>query len=337
MRVGNTNQQENPNRQELGSLDDAKLPGRNWNAWAKEAVRDVGFKAAMGAASLGLSGFGGVEEKRADAGIVISGDPAANQRAIDNGARYSVENGGNVAALRFQSDTRTGYGSMVFVNPYTAIATAHQFSSSLGANQTYSVHTGSNYNSGITYNPAEIFLHPNSSIDFAVIKFDVPVPIANDIVFGQSRPGDNESVWLSGYGESGTRATGYLPQDGFLRAGESRANFDAPLLGGSSLLYQNALFTNSLLRPTHLRLANGDSGGGVFNQNGQLVGLGWASSTSINGSTSAFLNVLAPEVQGFLDSHITAVPEPSSLALSFIALGSGALAAWRRSRRNSRS
>ena len=77
MRAGNTSQQEHSNRNEVASLGDAKLPTRTWNEWAKETARDVGFKAAMGAAGLGLSGFGGVEEKRAEAGIVISMDPNA--------------------------------------------------------------------------------------------------------------------------------------------------------------------------------------------------------------------------------------------------------------------
>ena len=58
-----------------------------------KTVRDAGLGAAMLGAGLGLSGFGGIEQKRADAGIVISGDPLANQRAIDNGARYSVAGG----------------------------------------------------------------------------------------------------------------------------------------------------------------------------------------------------------------------------------------------------
>ncbi len=312
----------------------ANLPERTWRGFLGESARKVGLGAAMMGAGLGLSGFGGVDEKKADAGIVISFDPDADQRARDNGAGYSVENGGNVGALRYQSGTQTVYSSLVFVNPYTAISTAHQFSPGFSSGISYAAVTGANYNSGNVYNPASIFLHPNSAVDFAVITFDIPVPISKDIVFGQSRPAANESVWLTGYGRSGSPDIGYLSQDGNLRAGQSLANNFPPLLGGSPLLYQNALFFDELSNPTHLRLTNGDSGGGIFNQNGELVGLGRAASSSVGGSTSEFLNLLAPEVRGFLDSHsVTAVPEPSSLVLSFIALGTGALAAWRRSRK----
>lgn len=58
-------------------------------------------------AGLGLSGLGGLDEKKAEAGIVISGDPAADQRAKNNGFGYSVAGGGNVAAnlLDFEAPT----------------------------------------------------------------------------------------------------------------------------------------------------------------------------------------------------------------------------------------
>ena len=48
------------------------LPDRTWKKYFGERVRKAGLGAAMAGAGLGVSGFGGIEEKRADAGIVTS-------------------------------------------------------------------------------------------------------------------------------------------------------------------------------------------------------------------------------------------------------------------------
>ena len=242
------------------------LPERTWKAYFGEIARKAGLGAAMAVAGLGLSGFGGIEEKRAEAGIVISMDPNADQRARDNGFRYSVAGGGNVGSLTNTSELGTFYSSLVFVNPFTAISSAHQFDSRFGLNQSYSIGTGANYNSGSFYTPTNVFIHPSyggsagSGIDLAVITFNIPVALQNNLVFESSRPAVGQEIWLSGFGISGSRDVGYLPQDGFLRAGTSFVNSAPPLLGGNSLFYQNASFRDLAFFPNSLRGAPGDSG-----------------------------------------------------------------------------
>jgi len=288
------------------------MPKRTWSEWGQEVIRDVGFKAAMGVSSLGLGGAA-VTEKQAEAGLMSSFGNDADFRA--RGATYSVEGGGNAAALRLQSDTQVVHSSLVFVNPYTAIATAHQFAPNFGANPTYSVHTGANYNSGNSYVPSEIIIHPNPAIDFAVLKFATPVPLAHDLVFASARPSQDETVWMAGYGSRGTRETGLLGQDGFIRAGTSFAYpGESPLLGGDPAYYMNLAFFNRSHLPTQMRITYGHSGNLQVNAAGELFGLGRGAGATVNGGTSEILNVLHPDIQGFLG-----VPEPTSLALVGVA------------------
>ncbi len=301
--------------------------GRTWSEFLQHASQRAGLATAMMGAGLGLTGFGGVEQKRAEAGIVISFDPNADQRARDNGVGYTVEGGGNVGWFRRESELGIRYSSMVVVDPFTAIASAHQFDS-FGVDWSYSVGTGANFNNGPSFTPSNIFIHPDyggaagQGVDLAVLKFTSPIPIANDLIFAPGRPALNETVWFAGYGVTGSRDRGYVGQDGFLRAGTSIARLSPPLLGGSAELYQNALFEDFLDNPTGLRTASGDSGGGVFTMDGRLTGIVIGGSTSVTGSTSMFLSTSAPPVRDFIDFHTTAVPEPSSLAmLSVLAAG----------------
>jgi hypothetical protein len=255
------------------------------------------------------------------AGIVVSGDPTANQRAIDTGFGYSVDGGGNVGSIAVRSELGTFYSSLVFINPYTAISSAHQFGSGFGLNQSYSIGSSANYNGGSFHTPSNVFTHPTyggagSGIDLAVIQFNSPVPLSNNLLFATERPALNETVWLAGYGVSGSRDVGYLPQDGLIRAGTSIARNSPPILGGSPLYYQNALFEDDPFFPTSLRGMTGDSGGGVFRTNGEFYGLIIGGSLELAGSTSMFLNTSNPDVRSFIDQYtITSVPEPNSLLL----------------------
>lgn len=167
-----------------------------------------------------LTGFGPVADRQAEAGIVISGDPGADQRARDNGFAYSVEGGGNVGWIAVDSELGVTYSSLVFVNPFTAISDQHKFDAKFGINQTYTVGIGANYNSGPTFTPSQIIKHPDylgtpgQGVDLTVLKFDVPVPVQKDLVFATSKPALNETVWMAGYGKRGNPVDGYRDQDG---------------------------------------------------------------------------------------------------------------------------
>ncbi len=317
---------------------DVRLPARSWGEFAQAVARKTGFASAMMGAGLGLTGFGGVGEQKAEAGIVISFDPNADQRAKDNGAVRSVAGGGNVGSITVHSELGSYSSSLVFINPFTAIKDAHAFDSRFGLNQSYSIGTGANYNSGPYMSPANIFIHPDyggaagRGVDLAVITFNIPVAGVSELEFASGRSALNETLWLAGYGVTGSPDRGYLGQDGFIRAGTSIARNSAPLLGGSSSLYQNLLFDDVTDNLTGLRGGPGDSGGGIFKLDGKLAKIIIGGSTDITGSTSMGLLVSAPTVVSFIDQHkITAVPEPSSLSLlGGLAVASAAYRAYRR-------
>lgn len=305
--------------------------------WMKNATWGADKKRAAGAASLGLAGVA-ASEKQVDAGIIISGGDDATY--VARGVTYSVAGGGSVGALKVQSDTQTVYSSLVFVDPWTAVSSAHQYSSSFGNNQQYTVYTGSNYESSPFYIPSEIKIHPSyggsagQGIDLAVLKFPTAVPGVSLIDFATTVPALNETVWTAGYGVHGSPALGYIPQDGNIRAGSSIARNTPPLLGADPLFYRNTLFDDVPFNPTGLRPASGDSGGGVFNAAGAWLGptIGGSNSASVGGHV--FLNAATvPTARDFVFSNMgSAVPEPTSLALVLsVAVG------WLFNRRHRRS
>jgi hypothetical protein len=330
MRAGSINQQEQSNRNDVASLDNAKLPARTWNEWAKETARDVGFKAAFGAASLGLSGLGGIEEKRAEAGIVLSMDPQADQRAINNGVGFSVAGGGNSGYLRgdynYSGGSGTFYASAVFIDPYTAISSGHNVRGTEQFNTRFSIGTGPNFNSnpGSLYEVSNVIMNPGyaasgtraNAADIVIFKFANPVAGVSTIQIADGRPAPNSEVWMAGFGQGGNAAVGYLPLDGNLRAGTSVIRDTIPPLGGaSSLLYGNAYFDNVAFNQTGLRAAPGDSGGGVFTDN-KLLGLMTAAPFSASGAYTTYLDLSVPSTREFvLSNSSTAVPEPSGLLM----------------------
>ena len=68
------------------------IPGGTWTEFFGKTAQKVGLGTAMLAAGLGLSGFGGIEEKRADAGIITSA--AADPQAKASGRSIRLMVGG---------------------------------------------------------------------------------------------------------------------------------------------------------------------------------------------------------------------------------------------------
>lgn len=318
----------------------ASLPKRTWSEFLGETSKRVGLGTAMLGAGLGLSGVGPTGfQRKAEGGIIISGGNDAQYRA--NGEAHSVFGGGNTGFLRRTSELGVFHSSLVFINPTTAVATAHQFNNpAFGLNQSYEAGTSPNFNNpglGTLNSVSSIIIHPEyggsagAGIDLAILKFEAPVPGVFDVVFASAMPTSNDIVWFSGYGVTGDRSRGYVGQDGFIRAGTSIALDNSPLLGAAANGYMNAQYRNFLNFPTDLRTANGDSGGGTWNSNGELWGINIGASTAVTGTTSVFLSTNAPPVRSFIDQYsTTAVPEPSSFALTAVAIGLGGWYARRR-------
>lgn len=343
----NSSQNQSPDSSLPSHLADdslnASLPKRTWGEFLGETSKRVGLGTAMLGAGLGLSGVGPTGfERKAEGGIIISGGNDAQYRA--NGEAHSVFGGGNTGFLRRTSELGVFHSSLVFINPTTAVATAHQFNNpAFGLNQSYEAGTSPNFNNpglGTLNSVSSIIIHPEyggsagAGIDLAILKFDAPVPGVFDVVFAQGRPNQNETVWFSGYGDTGDPTRGYVGQDGFIRAGTSRARNSAPILGSAANGYINALFTDDPSFSTDLRIANRDSGGGTWNSNRELWGINIGYSLPANTGGSVFLSTSHAPVRDFIDQYSsTAVPEPSSLALAGAALAVGGWMARRRMKR----
>jgi len=229
--------------QSLSRLKDETLagnsPNRTWSEWATGAIRDVGFKAVLGVSSLGLGGAA-VSEKQAEAGIISDFGVYENYRL--RGFGKSVEGGGNEATNILSSELGVFPTGITMITPYKGIAAAHPFDLGFGLNRTLTVKTNANYNTGPLFTPSGVFIHPgylgpNAGIDFAVITFDVPLPVQNNLVFAAQRAVIDEQILLVGAGITGSPNTGYVASNGDILAGFSRARTTPPILGGDPRFY----------------------------------------------------------------------------------------------------
>lgn len=317
------------------------LPTRTWSEFLGQTSRKLGLGSALLGAGLGLSGIApSGMEKRAEGGIIVAG--ADDQIYKDNGVAHSVAGGGNTGYLKMVTDLGTFYSSAVFLNDRKVLTSAHQHNPVFGNVIDLFVGTSPNFNQpelGSLIRITDVIKHPSytgvagGGIDLAILTTETAVSGVVTLQIADGRPLHNETIWFSGYGRTGDTIRGYVGQDGFIRAGTSRAREDGnPILGEDPSLYMNAQFRNFPNFPTDLRLANGDSGGGAWNINGEFLGINIGASTPVTGSLSVFLSASAAPVKSFIDAHSsTAVPEPSSLALTIAALGVGGWLARRKS------
>jgi len=311
-----------------GTVQLQPLPERTWKEYFGETVRKAGLGAAMLGTGLGVSGFGGIEDKRAEAGIVTSLE--ADPQAIALGSTFSVDGGGNVGYISYGTGTSSG----IYLGNGWVLGAGHT-ASNVGP---LTFGTGFNFNSnpGTVFSPSQVILHPQYSSggnhDLALLRFaDLNL---NRILSFAARPPTGSDLFLAGFGTTGTPA-GYTTQDGFIRAGTSRllAGVNLPIAGYSREFFGEAFFRPNT-RPNDIRAHGGDSGGGVFTQTGDLFGIMIAASSPADGTSTYFLDLSNPagENRAWIQS-ITAVPEPSSL-LMFGVAGAASALNHLRSRRN---
>ena len=286
------------------------LPDRTWAEFLGETASKAGLGAAMLGAGLGLSGFGGLEDKRADAGIITSA--AADPQAKASGAQYSVDGGGSVGYI----NTNAGVASGVYLGNGWVLTAGH--AAAHGGALTFG--TGSNFNSnpGTIYSPSQTIMHPSYSNggnhDLALLYYST-LNLNSTVTFAVNKPAAGSDVWLAGYGTTGTPA-GYTTQDGFIRAGTSRMSSGFGLEGeGFSSVFFGAADMRPNTRPNDIRGYLGDSGGGVFTQSGDLLGLMIAASLPSIGRSTYFLDLTNSENRSWIQSNVTAVPEPSSILI----------------------
>jgi uncharacterized protein (TIGR03382 family) len=266
--------------------------------------------------------------EKAEAVLMLPGQSA--QSYLDLGATLN----NRVGWLQQNTiDGQVGYASATFINPYFAITAAHLVGTIYQNGGTFQVGTGSNYFSdrGQVVNVAEVITYPGyaggvstNSPDIAILRLATPISGITQAQYGTANPGD--VVTSGGYGFAFFAGQPTVPRDGFRRGWNAPVASGAPIFGGDTY-YNWSLFGSGLGVDTIGKGLGGDSGGGVYNSLGQLVGINFGQSgNNLTFGTTSYLDLAQPDVLNWVQTNT--IPTPGALTL----LGLGALVGSRRRR-----
>ena len=217
--------------------------------------------------------------------------------------------------------TNPGFASVTFINEWTAITAGHTVPSNASG---FQVGTGSNYltNRGSVANVANILFYPGwdgtrNTPDVAILQFATPLTGVINAEFGTAAPG--QIVRSGGYGFR------LYPnaQPPYVRDG-ARMGWDAPVetfapVDSSNVFYNSTRFAAGMPGvPLVGKGLGGDSGGGVFNQNWELVGWNTAQSGNLGTSgTTIYGDLTVPDVRSWVIANT--IPSPGFAGLVFAA------------------
>lgn len=204
----------------------------------------------------------------------------------------------------------TGKASGLRLDDYNILTARHNVVSTSVSIDSITVGTGLNYNSApgnVSTTPSSnIKIYPDANADLALITLTNPLP-GPSVSFGNALPG--EVVYSVGYGQWGWQSAGLSPRDGNARAWAARVqNPDEPFMNYTAFTYDNVGLA------VHGRGASGDSGGPVFNNAGDLVGITSAGTTF----STIYIDINNPSLSSWISANAV-VPEPSSLGLMGLA------------------
>jgi uncharacterized protein (TIGR03382 family) len=299
------------------------------NAFARTLALGVAGKAQTAAVVATLASLGMSEE--AEAVLKLPGQSA--QAYLDLGA--TLEN--RVGFLKqIGTQGQVGYASVTFINSEYAITSAHLVAGVLQVGGSFQVGTGSNYLSspGSLVSVTDVLIHPSyqgtngasdtNNPDIAILRLATPLSGITQAQFGTANPGD--VVTSGGYGFAFFAGQPTVPRDGF------RRGWNAPVVSGVAGFgidqwYNYSLFGGSSAPLVNGKVLSGDSGGGVYNSLGQLVGINFGQSgNNLSVGYSSYLDLAQPDVLNWVQSNT--IPTPAALTL----LGLGALVGSRRRR-----
>jgi uncharacterized protein (TIGR03382 family) len=287
----------------------------------KAKAQTAATVASLAGASLGMS-------EKAEAVLMLPGQSA--QSYLDLGATLN-NRVGFVEIVTPSSGN--GYASVAMINDQFAITCGHVVWNNLQNGGTFRVGTGSNYFSdrGQVVDVAEVITYPGypggvttNSPDIAILRLATPISGITQAQFGTANPGD--VVTSGGYGFAFFAGQPTVPRDGF------RRGWNAPVVSGVAGFgidqwYNYSLFGGSSAPLVNGKVLSGDSGGGVYNSLGQLVGINFGQSgNNLSVGYSSYLDLAQPDVLNWVQSNT--IPTPAALTL----LGLGALVGSRRRR-----
>jgi V8-like Glu-specific endopeptidase len=259
-------------------------------------------------------------------------DGSSDQAARDLAAQYQ----GNLLSIDVVYGGGELHASAVRINDQWALTAAHNlYSVAYPNNYSITVGNGLNFNSS----PGEVrscsldyLMFPgyngtSQTPDLALVRLDSPL-LGPSLTLGMAGTGD--IIYSAGFGRNGTPSSGLAPLDGNARAFESYAETSVFANVHPDEWYNQCAFSLDSGLSLNGRVAPGDSGGPVFNQSGQLVGINIAyiGGNNTPSGTSYYMDLSNPTVRSWIEQNAV-VPEPSSLALT----GLGALSLYAFSRK----
>lgn len=222
-----------------------------------------------------------------------------------------------------------GYASVTFINSHYAITAAHVVST-LFQNGGYArIGMGGNFNSDpgqvVDAFSSDALFYPTyqqgsvntNNPDIVILKLATPLAGVSQVSYGTANPFD--VVTSFGYGFAFFAGDPIVQPDGFRRGWNARVGIGAPFFGADQWYNWTQFGAGGASIPVNGKGLSGDSGGGVYNSQGQLVGInfGQTGNGASVGSTS-YLDLSQPEVRSWLEAN-TVIPTPSAIALLGIA------------------
>jgi hypothetical protein len=216
------------------------------------------------------------------------------------------------------------YIGAVYLNSQFALTAAHSVDDFIFfTGVEYEASNGPNYltDRDAVVPVSEVIFHPNWTydapphlglIDLAIIRFAQPLP---GIPATIESAAIGESVTGAGWGQWGTPQSGLNPADGSLRAWHSPV--DVNIFTNAEHFFAANFGRGSFpLDALNGNAAPGDSGGGAFDQDGNLIGI--TSSRVPNSISSSsqthYLKLAHPDVYNWIIAN-TQVPEPSGFVM----------------------
>ena len=281
--------------------------------------------------SAAVGGLGALSAPKADAALMVTFDNYDAHKELANNPAYQFASYIEVTTPSGSIATSSG----IAIAPNIILVAAHSIPSATNSAVVSSVIMGSNvFGSGATsYTVASWerfsgYIPGNTStLDFGLVYLNENIPGFTPVSFGSATVG--QTLTLVEYGRIGEQngSTTY-PTLGDRLAGYTPVVNDSGILGYPQSSYLTTELSLGLpVNSLNVLGLPGSSGGALFNDLGQIVGIQTASSNGMWGGYSAamrtdnevFLNYVNPRIE---DSW-SRVPEPSlPLLIGFAALGS---------------